>query len=90
MTTTRLPWQPVQHPGRLPFVVCWRCKARELNETNRLHRACWEQVRWGRCWVFRCHTCSAPEGRGSDGKPLMPLTLPLRHTHLQRKIEPHA
>jgi hypothetical protein len=53
-----LAWQPVTHGARTPIVVCWRCKARELNETNRLHRQGWEEVKWGREFVYRCGECA--------------------------------
>jgi hypothetical protein len=59
----------VTHGGRTPIITCWRCNARELNETNRLHRQGWEQVRWGRGWVFRCGDCTAKaEGRGEKSR----------------------
>jgi hypothetical protein len=75
-------WAPVVHGARTPIVVCVWCHARILNETNGMRRAGWQQVRWGRSWVFACHRCSAPAGRGSDRPALMPLTLLQRHTHL--------
>jgi hypothetical protein len=59
--TIRLPWQPVTHGGRTPLVVCWRCHARILNETNGMRRAGWQEVRWGRGFVFRCGQCTRAE-----------------------------
>jgi hypothetical protein len=60
---TALPWQAVVHAGPKPLVVCWRCHARIVNETNAMHRAGWEQVRWGRGYVFRCGECAKGEDR---------------------------
>jgi hypothetical protein len=83
VTASRLPWRLVSHPGPKPLVVCWRCEARILNETNAMRRQGWEQVRWGRSWVFRCHTCSAREGRGSDGPSFDGVDpAPAPHTHI--------
>ncbi len=50
-------WRPVQTGGRVPFVVCQVCRARELNETNRLHRNGWQETTGGPR-VFRCGACS--------------------------------
>jgi len=63
---TRLPWAPVSHAGPKPLVTCWRCKARILNETNAMRRAGWEQVRWGRSWVFRCRDCAAAWSQSAE------------------------
>jgi hypothetical protein len=47
-------WGPITRPPRKPFVVCVECRARELNEHNRLRRAGWQQS--GSSWspVYRC------------------------------------
>jgi ribosomal protein S27AE len=50
-------WRPVQVGGRVPFVVCVVCRARELNETNRLRRGGWMETAGGQR-VFRCGPCS--------------------------------
>ena len=54
-------WRPVVTGGRVPFVVCLVCRARELNETNRLRRAGWQETTGGRR-VFRCGACAIAAG----------------------------
>jgi hypothetical protein len=58
-------WRLVQTGGRVPFVVCLVCRARELNETNRLRRGGWMETTGGQR-VFRCGPCSE-EGTISRG-----------------------
>jgi hypothetical protein len=58
--TARL-WRPVVTGGRTPFVVCLECRARELNDTNRLHRGGWQETT-GRLRVFRCGVCAEKLG----------------------------
>ena len=50
-------WRPVKTGGHRPFVVCVVCRARELNETNRLGRAGWQETTGGQR-VLRCGACS--------------------------------
>jgi hypothetical protein len=59
--STYLPWRPVTHGARTPLVSCWRCRASELNDTNRLRQMAWQECRWGRGWVFRCGDCARAE-----------------------------
>jgi hypothetical protein len=64
-------WRLVQTGGRVSFVVCLVCRARELNETNRLRRGGWMETTGGQR-VFRCGPCSE-EGtisRGEQGRDI--------------------
>ena len=60
-------WRPVQTGGRQPFVVCHRCRVQELNETNRLHRAGWQETTGGPRNLM-CGACAQQEER-EGGRP---------------------
>lgn len=53
-------WRPVTTGGRMPFVECVICRARQLNETNRLHRGGWLESAGGPR-VFVCGDCAQPK-----------------------------
>jgi hypothetical protein len=57
-------WRPVVTGGRMPFVECYECHARQLNETNRLHRQHWLESTGGRRHLFVCGECAAQSSRG--------------------------
>lgn len=50
-------WRPVVTGGRMPFVECVVCRARQLNETNRLHRGGWLETTGG-ARLFMCGDCA--------------------------------
>lgn len=58
-------WQPLTHPPRRLMVECVSCGHAAVNESNRLHRANWQEtVSTPRS--YRCSACaiadSTPEG----------------------------
>jgi len=84
-------WRPVQAGGRTPFVTCIGCRARELNEHNRLKRGQWQETSGGQR-LFRCGACSeeviAPGGgAGHEQAPgrLPNDPRPVLHTHDEEK-----
>jgi hypothetical protein len=50
-------WRPVVTGGRTPFAQCCACRARQLNETNRLHRGGWLETTGGHR-LFLCGDCA--------------------------------
>ena len=63
-------WRSVRIPRtRTPWVVCSFCRARELNESNALHRAGWQEHP-GRPRYFRCGACAAA------GRDTLPARVP--------------
>ena len=53
-------WRLVTSGGRMPFVVCVECGARQVNDTNRLHRDRWRETAGGPR-MFMCRDCAERE-----------------------------
>lgn len=50
-------WQPATHPARTLIVTCIVCRASIVNESNRMHRAGWQEtVNTPR--RYRCPECA--------------------------------
>lgn len=57
--TIRTGWQPVTHGARTLIVTCVVCRRGIVNETNGMHRAGWQETRYGRGRIFRCGECAS-------------------------------
>lgn len=60
-------WTPITRNPPRPFVRCFECGDRELNEWNLLHRGGWQQSQRGWYRVYRCGTCANKEATHVPG-----------------------
>lgn len=51
-------WQAVAHSPRTLMVACVECRRGVVNESNQMRRAGWQELRFGRSWVYRCGRCA--------------------------------